>query len=374
MKCTVDRLDLLKAVEFTSQFTLVNSAKPVLENVKLVLSDDSITVSAFDGEAQAEYRVECDCDFDSTVLVNANKILKLLKSSDSGDLNLSVEGDDDQPTLLTIANFDDTFELPCCQSDLPALPSVSHYHSTLPSGLMARANAMTVATDDTTNRYALQGIWLNLTPSSVEVASTDGRRLMYYHSSFETQDTGTLIIPAQVIKRIGKLGEAEISFNENLYLISSGNIKVAGRQIEGRYPAVNKVLESVDGHPEASRVIDRALLLGSLRRASLMTTDESRGVNFIGSGRCLTLKAENASVGKASVKIDCEREEGDANFEVTLDVKLLKELAESLNAETVTLNFFGEDKAVSLVGNGIVCVQMPMLGAKPKASASAATA
>jgi DNA polymerase-3 subunit beta len=221
MKCTVDRLDLLKAVEFTSQFTLVNSAKPVLENVKLVLSDDSITVSAFDGEAQAEYRVECDCDFDSTVLVNANKILKLLKSSDSGDLNLSVEGDDDQPTLLTIANFDDTFELPCCQSDLPALPSVSHYHSTLPSGLMARANAMTVATDDTTNRYALQGIWLNLTPSSVEVASTDGRRLMYYHSSFETQDTGTLIIPAQVIKRIGKLGEAEISFNENLYLISS---------------------------------------------------------------------------------------------------------------------------------------------------------
>ncbi len=128
MKCTVDRLDLLKAVEFTSQFTLVTSAKPVLENVKLVLSDDSITVSAFDGEAQAEYRVECDCDFDSTVLVNANKILKLLKSSDSGDLNLSVEGDDDQPTLLTIANFDDTFELPCCQSDLPALPSVSHYH------------------------------------------------------------------------------------------------------------------------------------------------------------------------------------------------------------------------------------------------------
>ncbi len=369
MNCSVDRNQFAKAIDFVSQFTLVTSDKPILENIKLVVDHDSIVLSAYDGEAQAEVTVDCDSDLSTQLCVNALKLQKILKNCDSDIIELDISGEASQPVCLVVKNFDDQFDLPCSDGDLPALPSVSHDYSRLPTGLMARANSMSVAVDPKSARYQLGGVYFNLSESSIELASTDGRRMMYYHTSFDTEHTGQLIIPANVIKRIGKIGETDLAFNENLFLISSGNVKVAGRQIEGRFPNVTKVMESVQVQPAACRVVDRQLFVASLRRAELMTTDDSRGVELKACGRRLTLKSQSASVGRASVNLDCERETGLDNFKITLDSKLLKEMIESLSDSTVTFNYFGGSNAACFIGGSVQCVIMPMAVDKPAVNA-----
>jgi DNA polymerase III sliding clamp (beta) subunit (PCNA family) len=202
-------------------------------------------------------------------------------------------------------------------------------------------------------------VWFSIADSKLELAATDGKRLMHYSTPVEGDATGSLIIPANVIKRIAKLEEAELSYNENMFLLVSGNTKVAGRMIEGRFPNVHKILEANDPC-NARREMDRTLFIGALKRASLMTDKEQYGVSFCMSGRCLILRAQAASVGKAVVRFDCETEWGDANFEVILDVNMTREMMESLCSETIEMQTHGESGAVFFKSNGVTCVQMPM--------------
>lgn len=366
MRCTIDRLNFTKAVDFVSQFTIKTSARPVLECVKLVIDRDSLTVSGYDGEAQAEYEVACESRFNTQVVVNAALIKKMLKACDMDELTIEVEGDRDNPTGLVVKNHDDKFVVPNFGSDLPSLPSVGHDYLTLPHGYLARAGAMTVATDQDATRYQLQSVLFKSTDSGLELVTTDGRRLMHYHTPIDTNVQGQWMIPNTVVKRISKLGETEMAANQNMVLFVSGDVKVSCRLIEGRFPDYTKVMESTDGVPASKRVIDRAMLLGAVKRATLFSTDESRVTTWKASGRSLQISAATASVGKAKVSLDCEREEGDARFTVSLDGEMVREMIETSTDDTVDFMFFSGEHAVRFVTGSVTCILMPMSSGSPQ--------
>jgi DNA polymerase III sliding clamp (beta) subunit (PCNA family) len=200
MRCTIDRLNFTKAVDFVSQFTLKTSAKPVLECVKLVIDRDSLTVSGYDGEAQAEYVLSCESRLTSQVVVNATLLKKIIKACDMDELTIEVEGNRDNPTGLVVKNHDDKFVVPNFGSDLPSLPSVGHDYLTLPAYYLSRAGALTVAADSGSGRYQLQSVLFKSTDSSLELVSTDSRRLMHYHIPFENDVQGSWMIPSTVVK------------------------------------------------------------------------------------------------------------------------------------------------------------------------------
>ena len=374
MRCTIDRLNFTKAVEFVSQFTLKTSARPVLECVKLVIDRDTLTVSGYDGEAQAEYEVACESRLTTQVIVNAALLRKMLKACDMDELTIEVDGDRDNPTGLVVKNHDDKFDLPNFGSDLPSLPSVGHDYLTLPHGYLARAGAMTVATDQDATRYQLQSVLFKSTDSGLELVTTDGRRLMHYHTPIDTNVQGQWMIPNTVVKRISKLGETEMTANQNMVLFVSGDVKVSCRLIEGRFPDYTKVLESTDGQPAAKRVIDRTMLLGTLKRATLFLADDNRATAWKARGRSLQISAATASVGKAKVSLDCEREEGDANFTTTLDGEMVREMIEQSNDDTVDFLFYGGANAVRFVTGGVTSLLMPMDSGSPQRQEEEATA
>ena len=362
MRCTIDRHNFSKAVEFVSQFTLPKS-KPVLENIKIVIERTGvITLSSFDGEAQAEYELSCESRFDTQVLVNANLLKKILRSCDMDDLELDVDGPDDEPVSFLIGNHDDRFTLPNFGQDLPELPIVSQDYITLPHGFLTRASALTIATDPEATRYCLAGVMFQSTEDGLEMAATDGRRMMHSFSPMDTEQSGQWIMPSSVIKRLTKLGETELAVSQHMAMFSSGNIKVACRLIEGRFPNVKAVMDTTDGVPVAKRIIDRASLVATLKRATLFSDKENQVTKWVARGRSLSISAAAASLGKANVSLDCEREEGDANFTFKVNGEYVLQMIESSQDDTVELSFFGSTNAVRFFTSNISSIIMPISG------------
>ena len=360
MRCTVDRDHLFNAVQFASQFSPAKSLKAVLSYTKLaVLSDRQMVISTFDGEAQAEVDVDCNSTETFQVLVNTQMLLKLLKNCDADYLDLDVD-DLINPSCLGIVNHDDRYDLVVLNEDLPALPSVRQLHVTLPVGLLTRANCLSVATDLESSRYALGGVLFEFTTDGLHLCSTDGRRMMNYHTPDCMGIEGQYIVPTAVVKRVADMDGSDVTLhlNDNMLIFESPKYRVASRLIEGRFPSWRQVAE-IDDVVTARRTIDRELLLASLRRVMLVSDEENRGAEWKGNGSTLTLKASNAGVGKSKVTLECEGENWD-QFDVTLDSRFVVQMIERLKGTTVEAKFHGDQGAVHLECDGVKCVVMPM--------------
>lgn len=360
MRCTVDRDHLFNAVQFASQFSPAKSHKDVLTYTKLaVISDTRMVISTFDGEAQAEVDVDCNSTDLFQVLVNTQMLLKLLKNCDDEYLELDVDNLVD-PSCLGIGNHDDRYELVVLNGDLPPLPSAQQRHLTLPNGLLTRANCLSVATDLESSRYALGGVLFHVNGDGMHLCGTDGRRLMYYHTPVNAGAEWQCIIPTEVVKRIADLdgSDVELHVNENFVVISTPKYRVAARLVDGRFPNYMKVMEESEP-ASARRTIDRELLLASLRRAMLVSSEESRGAEWAGDCNTLTLKASTVGIGKSKVSLQCEGESTD-EFKVTLDSRLIVQMIERLKSNTVDVKFHGEQGSVHVICDGVTCVIMPM--------------
>lgn len=371
MSCTINRYKFSKTVDFVAQFSATKSPKECLKCIKLEFGDNTITLSAFDGESQVESTVDCECNMDGHVLVDAARLQRTLKVCDAEYIVLDTVGDD-QPHALTLENHDDLFELIVNGEDLPSLPSVSEYHNTLPDGFLTRANAMSIACDTDNSRYALGAVFFRFNGEGMAICTTDGRRLMYYSSPESCQDQGDVMIPYPVIRRIVKLGESTVYWNNNMYLIESGNIKVAGRQIEGKFPNFRKMLEECETW-NVRRIIDRKLLLSAIQRATLVCTKENNASDWIGCGRTLVIKCKTPEHGSAKAQLSCEREDGDANFSISLNSQMLAEMLAEFKGDEVRFTCTDDESKVMFVCDGVKMIQMPMSKPKPKVKEEEAT-
>lgn len=371
MSCTINRYKFSKIVDFVAQFSAAKSPKECLKCIKLEFGDDLITMSAFDGESQVEATVDCECGMSGHVLVDAVRLQRTLKVCDAEYIVLDTIGDD-QPHALSIESHDDLFELPVNSEDLPSLPSVSEYHNTLPVGFLTRANAMSVACDEENSRYTLGAVFFRFNSEGMLINTTDGRRMMHYSSPEECRDEGAVNIPFQVIRRLSKLGETTMYWNKNMYLLESGDIKVAGRQVEGRAPSFDKILEGC-GQWNVRRIIDRKLLLAAIQRATLVCTKENNTSDWVGSGRTLIIKCKTPEHGSAKSQLSCEREDGDASFSVSLDSGMLAEMLNEFKGDEVTFTFKDDASATVFECDGVKMVQMPMSKPKPAVKKEEAT-
>lgn len=359
MSCTVNRYKFAKIVDFVAQFSSTKCPREYLRCIKLAITSDTITLSASDMEATAEAVVDCESSIECEVLVNAARLQRTLKVCDADQLELDTVGDD-RPHLFTISSHDDRFEMPVMEGDLPSLPSVSEYYITLPPTFLARANAMTVACDtQLTGRFCLMAVQLRFSKDDMKLDTTDGRRLMHYCTQAKSSVEGTALIPYTVIRRVAKLKDIQFSFNQNMYMIETDGVKVAGQQVEGRFPNIDKARPD-SSEWNARRTIDRAMLLNAIQRATIVCTEDQHSTDWVSCGRNLTIKAKSDDYGSSKVQIDCEREQGDANFSVSLDSMMLAEMLKELEDDEVTFTFKDKESALVFECGGVVMVQMPM--------------
>jgi len=367
MKITCDREKFLGAFQLAASVVPPRSPKPILRNVKLDVSGEKALLMATDLEVGVRIEVaDLHVDAPGVALLPTDRFGPILR--ESGDAKLHLESDGQS---TTVRGERSEFRLPAENPDeYPAIAEFaqSKYHE-IPARLLREMIRRTVfATDNESTRYALGGVLVEFESDKLTLVGTDGRRLAMMQGpaksvgGHESGESMT-IVPSramQLIERMLSDGDAEIQLASrgNDVLLKTPRCTFYTRLVEGRFPKWRDVF------PERANTRRLEMAVGPLhsavRQAAIVTSDESRGVDFaFGDGK-LVLTGRAAEMGQSHVELPIAY--NDELICVTLDPRYVVDFLKVLDSEkSFTLEIAdSESAAVCSTDDGYRYVVMPL--------------
>jgi len=371
MKVRLNREPLLAALQSASAVVPARSPKPVLTNVKLEVHGTSAVLSATDLEVGIRIDLESvEPGAPGAVLLPSGRLMAIVRESQPGTVfDISSDG-----TAAVVKAPRSEFRLPA--EDPLEFPSVATFPADacfeLSQPLVRELVRRTVfSTDNESSRYALGGVLLELStqssPASVIAVGTDGRRLAKMEGPATAKDGSPSdaqpIVPARAMQLMERcLSDAsmpvQIAVRTSEILVKTGPTTISARLVEGRFPRWRDVFPD---RPDASQVkIVAGPLLAAVRQAAIVTSEQSKGVDFSFEPGQLVLSGRSAESGESRIELPIEH--AGPVVKIKLDPRFLSEFLRVLDgAATVTLELTDAQSAcVCRTGDGYGYVIMPL--------------
>jgi len=216
----------------------------------------------------------------------------------------------------------------------------------LPADQFVRAARATVyATDTESSRYALGAVLLEVADGNPTWVATDGRRLACVETETDQAvDDRSVLVPSRVLAIVQSLshgeGSVQVEATAKEVVFSVNNVTVTGLLTEGRFPRWRDVVGELEGEPTVLSVHE---LLESVRSAAIVTTEDSKGVNFTFSGETLTLSAQSSAAGQSTV--ECPVVSPGSAASTKLDPKFVADYLRNLSSdEEPHVDVFAKDR------------------------------
>ncbi len=230
---------------------------------------------------------------------------------ESSDEALFIEADSER-TLITGNNS--RFELAAHNPD--EFPEVTEFNEQdyyeVQAGVLREMIKRTLfATDAESSRYALGGILLEIEDDKIIAVGTDGRRLATMqgkikHIGNAAAGGSATIVPSRAMQLIERLLPGDdtlvhLAPRKNDLLLRDGNSVFYTRLVEGRFP---KWRDVVPTRQETHRIdIPVGPMYSALRQAAIVSSEESRGIDFTFSNGTLVMSNTTAEVGHSRIEI-----------------------------------------------------------------------
>ena len=339
MRALCDREKLLTAFGLVSGVVPARSPKPILQNVKLIAdADEGSVLMGTDLEVGIRHRViGVKVDRPGAVILPTSQVGSILRTSSPDDEELAIEAEDDR---LVIRGLHSEFSLPVEDAGLyPEVPdfAATSYHEVAAADLKKLIRRTIFATDVESTRYALGGVLVELTPESIAMVGTDGRRLARMTAPADAVNdpppaAGSPVIPVKALKLIERhLSDEDPPVHLTIQagsavLMRTETAVIYSRLVEGRFPRYQDVFPT---NVEVRIPLEAGPLRIAVEQASIVTSEESRGVDFRFGGGMLRLTSQSADVGSSHVELPIAYE-GKA-VEITFDPRYLVDALKTLD-------------------------------------------
>jgi DNA polymerase III subunit beta len=367
MKVTCDREKLWHAFQMTAGVAPPRSPKPILQNVKLEVSESGATLMATDLEVGLRLEVPgFEIAVPGSVVLPIARFGSILRESSDEKLHIESDG-----RSALVRGQRSEFRLPTENPDeFPAVAAFTEekYHE-LPARFFREIVRRTAfATDNESSRYALGGVLLELSEDKLVAVGTDGRRLAKQEGparsvgGHETVQSAT-IVPTRAMTLLDRaLAENEqdiqLAARGNDVLVQSGRATIYSRLVEGRYPRWRDVF------PRRENPVKIEMVVGpfhaTVRQAAIVSSEDRRGVDFtFGEGK-VVLTCRSAEFGESHVELPIAFD-GPPRA-ITLDPRYVSDFLKVLDPEQ-TFIFEMQDfesAAVCMTEDGYSYVIMPL--------------
>jgi DNA polymerase-3 subunit beta len=368
MKITCDREKLLTAFQTASAVIPSRTPKPVLKSVRLDALTDQAVVLATDLEVAVRAQAAgVQIESPGSVLLPVDRFGPILR--ESSDPTLRIESDGGSIVVKGERSY---FKLPCENPDeFPEVADFNEdkYHKTSARLFRECVRRTAFATDNESTRYALGGVLLELGPNTITTVGTDGRRMACMEGPSESvgghETTGTTtIVPSRALQLIERSlgtdaeGEVHIAVRANDLLIRGARVMIYTRLVEGRFPQWRAVYPRPDESVRVEMTVGP--LHAAVRQAAIVTSDESKGVEFTFAEGKLVLAGQAADRGQSRIELPIAYD--GAPISITLNPHFLSDFLRVLDSETT----FGMDvrgpetAAVCRTADGYSYVIMPL--------------
>jgi DNA polymerase-3 subunit beta len=366
MKVICSRLSLAGAFATVGGVVPPRSPKPILSQVKFQAIPGEALLVGTDSEIGIRYTLDsAEVVQAGEVLLPCSRVTAILRELQGDSVTIEVT---DEATFIRGERAEyrlptgDPAEFPVVQ-DFEA----DNYHILSSESFKQLIRRTVFATDTESTRYALGGVLCELKGDGITLAATDTRRLAVVHGVCSHKGdgatgSGSPVIPSKAMSQIEKnLGGGDeqvwLAIRTNDVLVRVGPVTISSRLVEGRFPKYQDVL------PQETP-ISFPLLAGAfysaVRQAQIVTSDESRGVDFSIASGLMTLKSSAADVGQSTVELPIAYD-GEA-MTITFDPKYVADFLKVLGPEqSITMGLQdSESAAVFKTEDGYTYVVMPL--------------
>jgi DNA polymerase III subunit beta len=364
MKVICNRGALLEALVVAGHVVQARTPKPVLQCVKVTAADDRLTLAATDLEVAIRYTdTQVQIDQTGETLLPADKLRDIVRESVDDTLSIEVSGDN-----ANIRGHDSHFKIFTQKAaDFPPIPDFEGEPDfELPGGQFKHLIGQTLfAAARESTRYAFNGVLLVAKAKKISLISTDGRRLAMAKGDLSTdklpKDGVKAIVPAKALTLLDKLitdpeESVAVKMRENQVIFRTPSATLTSNLVEGQFPPYEDVIpKDVDKKMIAST----ADFLSAIRRAALLTTEESRGVRLQFNKKGLVLTSRSPESGEATVNFPCKFE--GADIEIGFNPTFVVDALRVVDSDEVSLELTAPNRPGLLKGGAnFLYVIMPV--------------
>ncbi|MBP5758060.1 MAG: DNA polymerase III subunit beta, partial [Bacteroidales bacterium] len=195
----------------------------------------------------------------------------------------------------------------------------------------------------------MSGVFCELTPEHTTFVATDAHKLVRYRRLDVVSEEAKSFIfskkPINLVKNILSVNKEEcdvtIEYNNTNVFFSFGNMFVACRLVDGKYPDYERAIPKENPY---RLTLDRASFLNSLRRVSIFASQTTHQVRIKTGGNEIFISAEDIDFSNdARERLACEYD-GEP-MEIGFNARFLMEMISNLDTETIVMQLSHPSRA-----------------------------
>lgn len=386
MKVICDRSALLDAVNLAAGVVAARTPRPQLTCLKLAAAKGgsggggggggALTITATDAEVSIRLTTtQVEIQDEGEALIPADKLRQIVAAQES-DPTLTIDAQKDQSEIRGTGARFKVFGYPA--SEFPPVPDFPKPGAaadafSIDADLLAQLITRTIfSTARENSRYAINGVLLKRDAKKIAMVATDGRRLALARGTCSpddgTGDGGQCIVPtkalALALKLLGSAADTvRVAITDSQILFAfdeeDGGTILASNLVEGTFPPYEDVLPK-DQDKRATLNVD--VLSSAVRRAALLTNEESRGVRmaFSTTDKSLKLSSRAPEMGEAEIQVQLDNYEG-TDIEVGFNPAFIVDALKVINDDEVIFELKASNKpGLIKAGPDFVYVVMPV--------------
>jgi len=318
MKITVLQENLKVALTNLQKAIPAKPQLPILSSIYLKVENNQLTLAATDLFIGIKNVIPAKITVEGSCVVPGDIFKNLVFSFSAGEIELELK---DKSMLVKYQNSKSTLPYQLAE-EYPQFPEVTGEEFSLEKSLLERIDKyVTFATTQDQTRPVLTSILFSFQEDKLEIAATDGYRLVSLVDSKITGLVKELLIPVKALNEVFRMmtqtesNTVAFRVSEELkqVLFIVDGIEIYVRLIEGDYPPYKKIIPD-DFKYQVK--LDVAELATQVKRAFLFSKDSSNIVRFILADKKLVIKAISPAAGEylGEIEIDYNDESQEIAF------------------------------------------------------------
>lgn len=270
-------LVVCQGLELSDAFLRVSKAisnkitNPILEGIKIVAEEDTLTLSATDTELSIEKKIKADVKVEGETVVPGRFITEFVKKLANSEIELELNEKNQM-----IIRYEDSESVIQCYNPVE-YPGFKKVQSEEFFGISKKdfKNVVgkcifSVSLED--SRPILKGVLFDINNKELNAVALDGYRLARIKKPIVSSIKKSIVVPARSLNEISRLIDENddiinIYIDEFTIMIDLGDTKITSRLLEGDYMNYKQIIPV---NYETCVIVNREQLIEALERATLL--------------------------------------------------------------------------------------------------------
>ena len=370
MKFSINKETILNLLHKIQGLTGRKTDIFITSHILIKATGKSISVFATDLETGFKGIYPASVEKEGSIVINSKKIFDIIKNFPSDDIliheveNCWIEIGKDNIEYHIVGLSPNDFP------DFPEFGDTDFFEIDSISFKKMIDKTIFISGDPNDKRTHIHGIYFDPIYSKdkniIRFVSTDGKRLSmvdyFYENNFKFSDSGALI-PKKGLYETNKFlkseGSVNIGFKKNYFIIKNVNETIVIRLLEGDFPKYNELFITDDNISKIH--IDRQMFFMMLKRMSILSTENYKGILFNFKENNLVITATNPEVGDSKENMVIKFQ--NKPIKIAFNPKYFIEAISVIDDDNIILNIKDEEHPCIIEGEtdkNFLSIIMPM--------------